>query len=614
MEMVTEVIGADVQMEGDPDKERPICMEDVSTLAVKNFELSSKSETQSNERDSDDEPPDRSCEFIGNALEKLWASLGDFFSERSAVARSIIYIIFAILYNVYFVASVHYSIRNGIPMDWCDGVGFLIVLTGIIYLGLFYFQIVKKFWGKSINRAVMKPAGKAFDRAWKYSWVRYGFYLVLSAGLLTFLIIDTADERVRLQSFGGLLIFLLLGWIFSKYPSRVIWRHVAWGITLQLIFGLIVLRWDFGRRTFECLGSKFSLLLDYSVDGSEFVYGYLASDQNASGIALGTIFAFRILSVIYFFSFLINLLYYYGAMQWTVEKLGWLLQISVGTTAAESMNAAANIFLGQTEAPLLIKPFLSKMTKSEIHAVFTAGFATIAGSDLAAYTAFGISASQLLSASVMAAPVALAVSKLLYPETEKSQTKARDIKVPKGSEVNALDAAAQGAAMAVLMVAHVIANLIAFLAFIAFLNGVISWFGNLLGVPYITFEWILSKLFIPIAWLMGVPSSECYLVANLVAIKTVVNEFAAYGKLSEYIAQGAISKRAETIATFALCGYANPGSIGAQIGTLSAMAPGRQSDFAKVAFRAFVAGSMANFMNACVAGALISTVSDGASI
>lgn len=168
MEMVTEVIGADVQMEGDPDKERPICMEDVSTLAVKNFELSSKSETQSNERDSDDEPPDRSCEFIGNALEKLWASLGDFFSERSAVARSIIYIIFAILYNVYFVASVHYSIRNGIPMDWCDGVGFLIVLTGIIYLGLFYFQIVKKFWGKSINRAVMKPAGKAFDRAWKY--------------------------------------------------------------------------------------------------------------------------------------------------------------------------------------------------------------------------------------------------------------------------------------------------------------------------------------------------------------------------------------------------------------------------------------------------------------
>ncbi|KAI9560233.1 hypothetical protein GHT06_014247 [Daphnia sinensis] len=606
MAMVAEVIGVDVQSDQEID--------DSPTFAVMDLVSSSRSNIQSNERDSDDEPLDQSCEFIGNALEKLWAALGNFFSERSAVARSIIYIIFAILYNVYFVASVHYSIRNGIPMDWCDGVGFLIVLTGITYLGLFYFQIVKKFWGKSLNRAVMKPAGKAFDQAWKYSWVRYGFYLILLAGLLTFLIIDTADERIRLQSFVGLLIFLLLGWIFSKYPSRVIWRHVVWGMTLQLIFGLIVLRWDFGRRTFECLGSKFSLLLDYSVAGSEFVYGYLANDQNTSGIALGTIFAFRILSVIYFFSFLINLLYYYGAMQWTVEKLGWLLQISVGTTAAESMNAAANIFLGQTEAPLLIKPFLSKMTKSEIHALFTAGFATIAGSDLAAYTAFGISASQLLSASVMAAPVALAVSKLLYPETEKSQTKARDIKVPKGSEANALDAAAQGAAMAVLMVAHVIANLIAFLAFIAFLNGVISWFGNLLGVPYITFEWILSKLFIPIAWLMGVPSSECYLVANLVAIKTVVNEFAAYGKLSEYIAQGAISKRAETIATFALCGYANPGSIGAQIGTLSAMAPGRQSDFAQVAFRAFVAGSMANFMNACVAGALISTVSDSSSI
>lgn len=160
--------GADIEMEGGMEKNRSIRIEDLSTLAVKDFDLSSKSDSQSTGGDSDDEPPDQSCEFIGNALEKFWTTLGDFFSERSAAARSIIYIIFAILYNAYFIASVHYSIRNGIPMDWCDGVGFLIVLTGIIYLGLFYFQIVKKFWGKSLDRAVMKPTGKAFDRAWKY--------------------------------------------------------------------------------------------------------------------------------------------------------------------------------------------------------------------------------------------------------------------------------------------------------------------------------------------------------------------------------------------------------------------------------------------------------------
>ncbi|KZS13467.1 Solute carrier family 28 member 3 [Daphnia magna] len=608
MEQGIDNAGVDIELEGGLEKKRSIRIEDLSTLAVKDFDLSSKSDTQSN--DSDDEPPDQSCEFIGNALEKFWTKLGDFFSQRSAAARSIIYIIFAILYNVYFVASVHYSIRNGIPMDWCDGVGFLIVLTGIIYLGLFYFQIVKKFWGKSINRAVMKPAGKAFDRAWKYSWVRYGFYLVLLAGLLTFLIIDTADERVRLQSFGGLLVFLLLSWIFSKYPSRVIWRHVMWGIALQLMFGLIVLRWDFGRRVFECLGQKVTTFLDYTNAGSSFVYGYLVTDQNTSGIALGTIFAFKILSVIFFFSFFVNILYYYGIMQWVVQKLGWLLQVSVGTTAAESMNAAANIFLGQTEAPLLIRPFLPKMTKSEIHAVMVGGFATIAGSVLAAYISFGISASQLLSASVMAAPAALALAKLFYPETEKSQTKAGDIKVPKGTEANALDAAAQGAANAVFLVANIIANLIAFLAFIAFLNGVISWYGNLLGAPYVTFEWIMGKVFIPVAFLMGVAPSECYLVANLVALKTIVNEFAAYSKLSEYIAQGIISKRSETIATFALCGFANPGSIGTQIAALATMAPDRQSDLAQVAFRAFIAGSTASFMNACVAGTLISTVSN----
>ncbi|EFX87746.1 hypothetical protein DAPPUDRAFT_22032, partial [Daphnia pulex] len=502
-------------------------------------------------------------------------------------------VILALLYNTYFIASIYYSIHNGIPMDWCNGVGLLIIITVITYVSLFYFQVVKKFWGKSIDRAVLKPIGAHFDRIWKFRLVQYGVYLVIVAALITFLVIDTKDERYRLVSFFGLLVFILLGWIFSKHPSKVKWSHVTWGVGLQFIFGLIVLRWELGRQVIQCLGDKITIFLDYSNEGSGFVYGYLVTDKNMAGI---------ILSVIFFFSFFVSILYYYGIMQWVVQKIGWLLQISIGTTAAESMNAAGNIFLGQTEAPLLIRPLLPKMTKSELHAVMTGGFATIAGGVLAAFISFGISASHLLSASVMSAPAALAFSKLFYPESEKSQTKAGDVKIPKGTESNALDAAAQGAANAVFLVLNIIANLIAFLAFIAFLNGIISWFGGLLGAPYVTFEYIMGKIFIPVAWLMGVPAAECDLVANLVALKTIVNEFAAYSKLSEYVAQGIISKRAETIATYALCGFSNPGSIGTQIAALSTMAPERQSDLAQVAFRAFVAGSAACFMTACIAG------------
>jgi len=256
---------------------------------------------------------------------------------------------------------------------------------------------------------------------------------------------------------------------------------------------------------------------------------------------------------------------------------------------------------------LVIKPYLPVMTKSELHAVMTGGFATIAGAVLAAYISFGIDAANLLSASIMSAPAALAFSKLFYPESEKSKTVVREIKLEKAKEANALDAAAQGASAAVLLVANIIANLISFLAFVAFLNGIVSWLGGLLGAPYITFEYIMGKIFIPVAWLMGVPNEECDTVAGLVAIKTIVNEFAAYAKLSELIKLKAISKRSETIATYALCGFSNPGSIGSSLAALSTMAPARKSDLARVALRAFIAGNVACFMTACIAGTLIDT-------
>jgi len=300
-------------------------------------------------------------------------------------------------------------------------------------------------------------------------------------------------------------------------------------------------------------------------------------------------------------------------MRWVVVKMGWLLQISVGTTACESMNAAGNIFLGQTEAPLMIKPYLPDMTKSELHAVMTGGFATIAGSVLAAYISFGISASHLLSASVMSAPAALAYSKLFYPETKKSKTTADNLAFPQSEDANVLDAAANGASQSVFLVGNIAGSLIAFLAFVAFLNGLLGWFGGLVGIPYLSFEFLLGWIFYPLAFIMGVPCGEvdtpegpvdeCQLVGVLVGLKTIVNEFAAYDKLSGFKSQ--LSERSIAIATYALCGFSNPASIGVQIAALSYMAPTRRGHISQVAIRAFIAGSSACFLTACIAGTLI---------
>ena len=315
--------------------------------------------------------------------------------------------------------------------------------------------------------------------------------------------------------------------------------------------------------------------------------------------------------MIVYFNFVIQILYFYGIMQRVIVQLGWLLQVTVGTTACESLNAAANIFLSQTDAPLLIKPFLAKLTMSELHAIMTGGFATITGSLLAAYISFGVSASHLLSASVMSAPAALAISKLVYPETGRSRTTVDDIHVEKGDEVNALDAASRGAMSVVKICGYIAASLIAFIAFIAFVNGVLGWLGALVGFEEaagvaLSFEYIASKVFKPVAWLMGAPWEDCGQVGELIALKTILNEFVAYSRLQEMMEAGQLSSRGVIIATYALCGFSNLGAMGIQISGISALAPERRSDLARIAFSAMMAGNVACFLTACIAGALIS--------
>ncbi|KAH8258096.1 hypothetical protein KR038_005684 [Drosophila bunnanda] len=482
-------------------------------------------------------------------------------------------------------------------INFCSGYGMLLLLLGFIYLGLFYYYVFKPMVGLKLHKSFLKPMSKkwhAFSRTRVMSLVSIAILLVL---LAIFVYFETRNEPQKLVSLVAPVCFILCGYVFSTKRSAIKWRIVITGITCQFLLGIFCIRWEVGRKIFECLGNKVATFLGYATDGALFVFGeYLVGAD---------VFAFAILPVIFFFSFFISILYYLGAMQWVVIKLGWILQQILGTTVCESVTAAANIFLGMSESPLLIRPYINKLTKSEIHSIMVSGFATVSGTVLAAYLSFGASAAHLITSSVMAAPATLAISKLYMPETEESQTTAKSIELEKSEDSSLLDAASSGASNAVPIVLGIIANIVAFVAFIAFLNGVVSWFGYLVGLEDIDFEWIFSKLFIPLVWAMGVPTKDCDIIAKVVATKTIINEFVAYERLGQYILDKQITARSAGIATFAICGFANPSSLGILIGSLSAMAPHRRATITQVAFRAFIVGSIVCFVSASFAGILL---------
>ncbi|KAK4308218.1 hypothetical protein Pmani_020065 [Petrolisthes manimaculis] len=457
-------------------------------------------------------------------------------------------------------------------------------------------EILKSLFGNVIKRTILKPINDFSEKIFSHKWVPWTGFGVLVILALVFVIVDSRNELRRLQSLLGFAFLLLFGFVFSAAPTKIKWRHTAWGLSLQFTLGLLILRWPFGQKVFDCAAGKVTTFLDFTNNGSDFVFGELSSEMG--------IFAFSVLPVVLFFSFCIQILYYWGVMQWVVLKLGWCLQVTIGTTACESINAAANIFLGQTEAPLLIKPYIPLMTKSELHAVMTGGFATVSGSVLAAYINFGVDPVYLISASVMNAPAALAFSKLFYPETKKSKTSVAQLKMEKGDEANWLHAAMVGVTNAIPLVANIAANLISFYAFIALCSHFFDWTCTLVGADEgtCTLENIFGIIFMPLAWLLGVNWCECSLVGELIGLKTIVNEFVAYSRLSEMLEEGLLSKRAETIATYALCGFSNISSIGINLGGFGAMAPSRRGDLAKVVVRAMIAGSCATFLTACIAG------------
>lgn len=403
----------------------------------------------------------------------------------------------------------------------------------------------------------------------------------------------------RLMSVVGLLSMIGIAFGLSSSRKHIKWKTIFMGILLQVTFGLFILKTPFGKDIFDAAREWFNAILGYTSEGSAFIFGELSKPGK-----LGFIFAFMVLPTIIFMSSLMSVLYHMGIMQKVVQFTAKIMMKFMGTSGAESLSAAANIFVGQTEAPLVIKPFVEKMTKSELMALMTGGMATVAGGVLAAYVGMGIDAGHLLAASVMSAPAALVVAKLMVPETEQSTTEGViKVDLPKTS-ANVIDAAADGAGQGLHLALNVGAMLLAFIALIAMLNGLMSWAGGLIGFPELTFELIIGYLFAPFAFLMGVPWSECLDVGILLGKKTVVNEFVAYLDLQTAIKAG-LSERSTTIATYALCGFANFSSIAIQLGGIGGLAPSRRQDLAKLGMKSLIGGTLACFMTACIAGIFI---------
>ena len=432
----------------------------------------------------------------------------------------------------------------------------------------------------------------------------------------------------RLRSLLGLLALTLLAWGLSVDRSRIPWRVVLYGLGLQLLFALFILRTPVGAHVFDVLNDVVVALLGFTVEGARFLFGDLVYDNVPVAVGeagsnaplgeetryvahTGAYIAFNVLPTIIFFSSLMTVLYYLGVMQWAVRGLAWVMQRTMRTSGAETLSAAGNIFVGQTEAPLLVKPFIRSMTMSELMAVMTGGFATVAGGVLAAYVGMlspffpGI-AGHLLAASVMSAPAALVVAKLMYPEAEVPETSGRlsmDVEAP---DVNVIDAASRGAQEGLRLALNVGAMLLAFIALIALVNAVVGWAGGLVGLEGLSLEGILGWLLAPLAWLMGVSWSEAATVGSLLGVKTVVNEFVAYLQLTEILGgQGSLSPRSAVITAYALSGFANFSSIAIQIGGIGGIAPSRRQDLSILGLRAMVGGAIAAFMTATVAGMIL---------
>lgn len=413
--------------------------------------------------------------------------------------------------------------------------------------------------------------------------------------------------ELKFVSFLGLITMVGVAWLCSLNRKLFPWRTVFWGIALQFIFGWLILKTSGGAAVFDLAQRGVTKLIGFADEGAKMVFGPLANGHLLAekwGPANSFIFVITITATIILVSALSSLLYHYGILQRVVRCVAWVMQRVMRTSGSESLAAAANIFMGQTEAPLVIKPYLPKMTQSEVMALMVGGMATIAGGVLAAYVAFGMSAGHLLTASVMSAPAALLIAKVMLPEIEQSETSAgATAKIPRETS-NGLDAMCVGASDGMKLAINVMAMLIAFVAIVALANYLFALPQRQFGVSKpVTFQAIFGWVNAPFAWLMGVPSKDCLSIGEILGERIVLNEFIGYLSLSKL--QPTLDARSYTLATYALCGFANFSSIAIQVGGIGSLAPNRRADLAKLGVRAMIGGLLASYLTATVAGILI---------
>jgi CNT family concentrative nucleoside transporter len=411
---------------------------------------------------------------------------------------------------------------------------------------------------------------------------------------------------VALQPLVGILVILSIAYVWSTNRRAIDVRTVAWGLALQVVIALIVLKTAAGQTLFARLGAAINRLLDFSVVGSSFVFGPLGDKTiwpkimtavlGPEGARWSGIFAFQVLPTIIFIAALFAILYYFGVMQLVVRAFAIVMRRFMRASGAESLNVAASIFMGQTEAPLTIRPYLPAMTESELMTVMTSGMAHISGGIMAAYILFGVEPQHLLTAVIMTAPGTLMLSKMFVPETQTPVTMGTVRLEVERTDVNVIDAAGRGTSEGLLLALNVAAMLISFLALIALVN-------HLLGYAGLSLQQIFGWVFAPVAWSMGVPWRDAPTIGNLLGTRMALNEFVAYSQLGPL--KPVLDERSFTIATFALCGFANFSSIGIQIGGIGALAPNRRHDLARLGFRAMLAGTLANFVTATIAGFLL---------
>ncbi len=409
----------------------------------------------------------------------------------------------------------------------------------------------------------------------------------------------------RLTGLLGLAVFIALAYLFSTDRRAIRWRTVAWGLGLQILFAFLVIKWTFGQKVLHSVGAVITSLLAHSVDGSSLVFGPLGTPGNPLAVM-----AFSVLPTIIFVSAFFAVLYHIGFMQRVIRVVSWLMQRTMGTSGAESTNVAASIFMGQTEAPLTIRPFLAGATRSELMTIMTSGMAHVSGGIMAAYISFGINAQDLLSAVIMTAPGTILVAKMLVPETGHPAT-AGVVDMPRSEEhrnENLLGAVARGTIDGGQLAFNVAIMLISFLALVGLFNAIMLAISNFLwGLGHIPFPHSLNSVLgvvgAPVAWLIGIPWREARDIGNLLGTRAVLNEFIAFTQLGQQ--KAVLSHRTFSIATFALCGFANLGSIGMQIGGIGALIPNRRNDLARLGFRAMLAGTMANLMSASIVSLLI---------